>query len=54
MAKTIKVRIPAQTIEVDIDKWSDEYGVDRDKVREDVKDYFRGYFQQIIEELDMK
>lgn len=36
----IKVRIPAQTVTVDVDKWTLEFGVDPKDVREDVRAYF--------------
>jgi hypothetical protein len=38
----IKVSIPAMTVEVDVDDWSNEYGTEASAagVREDVKSYF--------------
>ena len=41
--KTIKVRIPAQTVEVDVADWALAYGVDESAVRADVIAYFTGF-----------
>lgn len=41
-AVKIRIRIPAMTVEVDIDEWSREYGTPAraTEVREDVQSYF--------------
>ncbi len=44
----IKIRIPAQTVEVNRDGWALEYGIDTSDVRADVKAYFASYAQEII------
>ncbi|WP_282129363.1 hypothetical protein [Roseobacter litoralis] len=54
MSRAMKIRLPAQTVEVDPDLWALAYSVDRAEVRDDVKAYFDGYFQQIIEGLDLQ
>ena len=50
----MKVRIPAQIVTVDPELWALEYGVRRDEVREDVKGYFDGYFQTMVEALELE
>lgn len=40
MVKLIKVRIPAQVVWVDAEKWATEYGKKPEEVRDDVKSYF--------------
>ena len=32
----MKIRIPAQTVEVDADRWALEYGIEKSEVRKDV------------------
>jgi len=39
-SKTIKIRIPAETVEVDVAQWALAYGVDEAAVRADVIAYF--------------
>lgn len=53
MPRRLKIRIPAQTVIVDADAWATEYGVDPDKVRQDVQEYFAGICQQQIAELGL-
>lgn len=51
--KFIKVQIPAQTVEVDVEAWAIAYGVDEAKVREDVKAYFRTWCAEQVAALGM-
>lgn len=53
MAKTIKVTIPAQTVEIDVDAWANEFGVDPKSVRDDVKAYFRTWYEEQVERLGL-
>lgn len=52
-AKTIKITIPAQTVEVDVEGWALSFGIDKKDVRNDVKAYFEGWFAQQIETLGL-
>jgi hypothetical protein len=47
----IKIKIPAQTVTVDAAEWAAEYGLEIGDVRDDVKEYFRGHPQEIIDGL---
>jgi hypothetical protein len=60
----MKIRIPAQTIEVDAEKWAFEYGVipgrrhksgsyNLERVREDVKMYFASRCQETVDDLGL-
>ena len=49
----MKVRIPAQTVDVDPEAWANEFGVDKENVRKDVQAYFEGWFQQQVEALGL-
>ncbi len=46
--KTIKITIPAQTVEVDVEAWANEFGVDQKAVRDDVKAYFRTWCEEQV------
>ena len=48
MARTIKITIPAQTVEVDVEAWANEFGVDAKDVRDDVKAYFRTWCEEQV------
>lgn len=48
-----KVKIPAQTVEVDLEKWAFEYGIDVSESREDIKLYFEDWFQEQIDRLGL-
>lgn len=49
-----KVKIPSQTVEVDLEKWAFEYGIDVSESREDIKLYFDGWFQEQIDRLGLR
>lgn len=49
----MKIRIPAQTVQVDPDAWAHEYGVDRADVRKDVLAYFAHIAQEQIDALGL-
>lgn len=51
--KTIKVRIPAQTVEVCVEDWALAYGVDASAVREDVIAYFANICAEKLEDLGL-
>lgn len=53
MSHTLIIRIPAQTVKVDLDKWKTEFDLDARDVREDVKSYFEGRCQEIIDGLGL-
>jgi len=48
----MKIRI-TETIEVDPEKWATEFGLDKNEVREDVKEYFSFYCQGEVERLGL-
>ena len=47
----IKIKVPAQTIQVDVEDWALEYGIDATPtaVRDDVREYFRGWCQHQVD-----
>tara|TARA_R100001244_G_scaffold79950_1_gene62748 strand:+ start:224 stop:394 length:171 start_codon:yes stop_codon:yes gene_type:complete len=47
----MKILIPAQTVEVDAEAWALDYGIDLNEVRADVKGYFHGLPQEMINNL---
>ena len=49
----MKIRIPAQTVNVDPDAWAHEYGIDLADVRKDVMAYFAHIAQEQIDALDL-
>ena len=49
----MKILIPAQTVEVNAEDWALEYGIDLNEVRADVKGYFHGVPQEIIDNLGL-
>jgi hypothetical protein len=50
----MKIRIPAQTVNVDPDAWAHEYGIDRADVRKDVMAYFAHIAQEQIDVLGLE
>jgi hypothetical protein len=50
----MKIRIPAQTVNVDPGAWAHEYGIDRTHVRADVIAYFTGTPQEQVEVLGLE
>lgn len=43
MSKTLRVKIPAQTVEIDVEAWTANYGVEGAKaIRADVINYAHG------------
>ena len=50
----MKVRIPAQTVEVDPEKWATEYHLELSEVRQDVKEYFSSWPQDQVERLGLQ
>lgn len=44
----MKIVIPSQSVEVDPEAWATEYGIDRKDVRDDVIEYFSGFFQEQV------
>lgn len=53
--KIIKVRIPAQTVEIDLNQWALAYGIDPkvEAVREDVKAYFANQCAEYVAALGL-
>ena len=49
----MKIRIPAQTVEVDAEAWATEYGIDVSEVRQNVLDYFAHSAQTKIDFLGL-
>jgi hypothetical protein len=51
----LKIKIPAQTVEVNLENWALSYGIEPNakSVREDVKAYFFSYGQEVIDSLDL-
>lgn len=47
----MKIKIPAQTVTVDLEVWAEEYGVEAtpSAVRADIKAYFDGWIQSQID-----
>ena len=50
----MKIKIPAQTLTVHAADLALSYGVEIGDVRNDVKEYFQGYPQEIIDVLDLQ
>jgi len=50
----MKIRIPAQTVNVNAEDWAIAYGIHPSTVSNDVKMYFEGYFQQQVEALGLQ
>ena len=50
----MKIRIPAQTVNVDPDAWAHEYGIERANVRGDVIAYFANFPQEQIDVLGLE
>lgn len=51
--RTIKIRIPAETVEVDVEAWALAYGIAPEKVREDVRAYFKTWCKEQVEALGL-
>lgn len=49
----MKIKIPAQTVEVNADDWAEEYGIEKSEVPEDVMSYFSNLYQQQIDYLGL-
>jgi len=49
----MKIRIPAQTVEVDADRWALEYGIEKSQVRKDVVELLSYLAQGHIDSLDL-
>jgi hypothetical protein len=50
----MKIRIPAQTVEVDPEAWALSFDIDPQNVRRDVQAYFDGWFQAQVDELGLQ
>lgn len=50
----MKIKIAAQEVKVDVEKWAIDFGIEAKDVRKDVQAYFADWFQQQVIQLGLQ